>query len=599
MPRHICFISITQRPTNTRLTVPACHKTAYRTKLFTELPLKIRTKLLILVCVPLVGLGAFGIVSQQTLSRVQVGGPVYGKVVSKKDLIADILPPPLYIIESYLTVLRMQAERSDPARVQALSDRMVTLQEEYAARHEHWRTALAEGDPLRPALLNAAHEPAARFFSVWTQRGASAVKNGEWDTLNTLLVEQFKPIYEEHRSAVDEAVKLANTALATEEQNAAGFIGSQTTLLITLALTAAATTCCLGLWIAQGITRRLATMRSAMAGLAEGHGDLTKRLPEDGSDELADVSRLTNGFLVNVHDIVVSINGTSSTLLRSTNTLSDATKQMVAMIEDNNARTVQVSAAVDELSASVSEVAQSSRHAADGTNTAAKQAQAGGDVVSVTVNEIRAISEMVKGSSKAIIKLGGLSQRIGDLVTVINDIAEQTNLLALNAAIEAARAGEHGRGFAVVADEVRKLADRTTKATEEIASTVREIKQDTDHAVGTMEQCSSSVDTGVQMAEKAGTALEGIMQSTTTMTDVISAIANATNEQNKAIGDVCQNIASMAKRVGAATETASKATHAGDVLRQQADALAEVVGRFRIDPAAARNSSHAVTTADA
>jgi methyl-accepting chemotaxis protein len=549
---------------------------------------KIRTKLLILLCIPLIGLGVFWAMSQRTLSRVQVGGPVYGEVVAKKDLIADILPPPLYIIESYLTVMRIEEERDNPAVVRALMGRMTKLQEEYAARHEHWVKALGKDDSLRGALLESAHEPAQRFFQLWNTVGAAAVAKGDWATLDTLLAEQLAPAYAQHRAAVDEAVSMANAALIRSETEAATYVAYRTWWLVGVAVTAAAMSFGLGYWVAMGITRRLNGIRSAMAALAEGHGDLTRRLPAGGSDEIADVARLTNGFVANVHDIVASISNASGQVIASTDTLTETTKQMTAMIDENNSRTMQVSAAVDELSASVSQVAESSKSAADNTTAAAEQAQSGGDVVSVTVNEIRAISDMVKASSGAITKLGGLSQRIGDLVTVINDIAEQTNLLALNAAIEAARAGEHGRGFAVVADEVRKLADRTTKATEEIASTVREIRTDTDHAVGTMEQCSSSVDTGVEMAEKAGTALQEIMQSATSMTGVISAIAYATNEQNKAIGDVCENISSMAKGVSAATNTASRASNASEVLRNQASVLAEVVGRFRIDADAVR-----------
>jgi methyl-accepting chemotaxis protein len=234
------------------------------------------------------------------------------------------------------------------------------------------------------------------------------------------------------------------------------------------------------------------------------------------------------------------------------------------------------------MTASVAEVAQKAGAASSAAGASRQDSLGGSDVVEQTVTEIKAIADQVGQSAAAVSTLGKKSEEIGQIIKVINDIADQTNLLALNAAIEAARAGEHGRGFAVVADEVRKLAERTTKATEEVSTSIREIQEQTVNAVERIQAGSARMDHGVQLANSAGQALGRISQSSEGLAGMISSIAAAADQQSAASGDIAKSIEQMAAVTRESAQGAGQASEAASLLSQQAEKLRELVGRFQV-----------------
>jgi methyl-accepting chemotaxis protein len=199
-----------------------------------------------------------------------------------------------------------------------------------------------------------------------------------------------------------------------------------------------------------------------------------------------------------------------------------------------------------------------------------------------TVEEITKIADDVKRSAEAVTSLGKKGEQIGQIIEVINDIAEQTNLLALNAAIEAARAGEHGRGFAVVADEVRKLAERTTTATEEVARSIKEIQADTDGAVKRIESGSKRVAKGVELANNAGGALGKIVDASHSVASMVESIAAAAEEQSAASEQISRSIEQINAVTLESTQGAQQAAQAATQLSQQAELLQSMVGKFKL-----------------
>ena len=243
---------------------------------------------------------------------------------------------------------------------------------------------------------------------------------------------------------------------------------------------------------------------------------------------------------------------------------------------------IQSASAVEEMTRTAGEVARSSTEAARIAQETAKTARGGQEEMNQSVMGMQQVSHAVVQAANIITALGRSSDQIGEIVRVIEDIADQTNLLALNAAIEAARAGEQGRGFAVVADEVRKLAERTTKATKEIGDMIRQIQKDTRSAVSSMEQGTSQVGQGVALANKTGEALANIHSMINATAGMIQQIANATEEQSTATRQIASDLESMTQTTRQTTRGVFQSAKACHVLRVMAGDLQKLLGSFKV-----------------
>jgi methyl-accepting chemotaxis protein len=237
---------------------------------------------------------------------------------------------------------------------------------------------------------------------------------------------------------------------------------------------------------------------------------------------------------------------------------------------------------MQEMSSTVMQVSENSSRAADASGKAAATARRGGGIVEDTLSKMRAISGAVSGTAKQIAELGKSSDKIGHIIGVIDDIADQTNLLALNAAIEAARAGEQGRGFAVVADEVRKLAERTTTATKEIAEMIRTVQSETKTAVAAMEAGTQQVEEGVKTTAQAGDSLKEIIHMSDNVGEMITQIATAATEQSSASEEIHQNLERIATLVRESAEGSQQSAKACQDLSGLALDLQGTVSQFRL-----------------
>ncbi len=259
---------------------------------------------------------------------------------------------------------------------------------------------------------------------------------------------------------------------------------------------------------------------------------------------------------------------------------SSETMSRGARNQEDQMRTV--STAIEEMTSNIAQSAENSGEASNASRQSSETAAQGGQVVSESIEGMSRIAEVVRGSAESAGRLADSVGRIGEVVEVIDDIADQTNLLALNAAIEAARAGEAGRGFAVVADEVRKLADRTAKATGGIIDIVKGIQSETDAAVSAMENGMTEVDHGRELSDKAGHSLSEIVDLSARVMDMIQQIASASTEQTTAIEEIARSI-EQATAVSRETSVSSEQTaSAAEQLSRQASSLQQMVDRFQI-----------------
>jgi methyl-accepting chemotaxis protein len=319
--------------------------------------------------------------------------------------------------------------------------------------------------------------------------------------------------------------------------------------------------------------------------IATGEGDLTKRLDVRQMDEVGELSRWFNTFVEKIHDMVVQINEMALNVASASQQMSATSEQMSRAIISENEQVTRVASSMEEMSATVLEVAKNATNASNSARHAVEMAESGGRIVQEGINSTNNIAHRVRESAKTVEELGASSQKIGEIVSVIDDIADQTNLLALNAAIEAARAGEHGRGFAVVADEVRKLAEKTTKATKEIAGMVKTIQKITQEAVQSMGAGSKEVEAGVELSKKVGDSFQDIIKSVKTVTDMINQIATAAEEQASASEEVSGNITTISDSTKQSSTGAQQNAEVARNLSGQASELQKMLTQFKLKEA--------------
>lgn len=375
--------------------------------------------------------------------------------------------------------------------------------------------------------------------------------------------------------------------LMTQRQDAAAAEASRArTLILGTAGIAILSVGCIVLLLIRGILSPINALWARMQDIAEGEGDLTKRIGSVRKDEVGRLATSFDQFVSRVHDVILEVRTAASEVSAGAAEISSSSIEIANGMDGQAMQIASVSAAVEEMSASISTVAQSSKDAASSSRRSGGVAVEGGEVVRETIGSMSSISEAVSTSSGSLRELGDRGSQIGEVTSVINEIAEQTNLLALNAAIEAARAGEHGRGFAVVADEVRKLADRTTEATEEINLSIRAIQEMTNQAVERMSYSENEVSSGMAKAEGAGEALENIVASSGEVQGMVDSIASAAEQQALVSEQVSSSMQSIAEVTTQATSSTQQSASASEQLSQRAQSLEMLVNQFRVEHSA-------------
>jgi len=334
--------------------------------------------------------------------------------------------------------------------------------------------------------------------------------------------------------------------------------------------------------ISRMVVTPLNQLAAAFKEIAEGDGDLRRRLDTSRMDETGEVAQGFNTFADKLTTVLSKVVELTQKVGFSAMHLSATAEQISRGTQNQNMQVTQVASAIEEMSATVIQVANNTSQAAEFAKTASDMAINGGEIVSKTVAGMQSIATSVEESASTIEELGRNSDQIGEIITVINGIADQTNLLALNAAIEAARAGEHGKGFAVVADEVRKLAERTSKATKEIRDKIELIQKRTAGAVDAMNNGRKNVDAGVELASEAGESLTNIVEIVKSVSNMIMQIAAAEEQQSAAAGEISANMEGIAAVTSQASGSVKDTSDAANELSKIASELQAMTSQFKL-----------------
>jgi methyl-accepting chemotaxis protein len=319
-------------------------------------------------------------------------------------------------------------------------------------------------------------------------------------------------------------------------------------------------------------------------------GDLTHTVGLESRDEMGIMASELNSMLEKLNHAFTAISGETERVFSYAENLSDSSDDLMKGSKEQKMQVDQVVTASSEMSQTIIEMAKNAADASEATKGSFEAAQNGSNVSEQTKEKIVNLVESVSEASKSIARLGKSSEEIGDILSVIQDIADQTNLLALNAAIEAARAGEHGRGFSVVADEVKKLAERTGKATEEIAGKIRTNQKETEGVVMSMQKGKSIADEAITTATDAGEALSTIVAGSQNVMEMVERIATATDEQSSASEEVSQTMENTAGVINQNFRLSEDVKKASGELVMLAKELKSQVNIFKTSGSAAQDS---------
>jgi methyl-accepting chemotaxis protein len=400
------------------------------------------------------------------------------------------------------------------------------------------------------------------------------------DSFQALI--EAAPLFDAAIQSADEIMSFQNKSIEKRSQEIQKIYKSALVGLIVACAVAILIAVGSAIIITRGIIIPLGRMREMIKDIAQGEGDLTKRLIVSSTDELGETCQWFNVFIDKLQGIISKVVQTTHQVASASSRLHTTSDQMATGAEQVAAQVSTVATAGEEMSATSGDIAQNCILVAECSQQANAAAVSGAGVVNETIAVMRSIAERVRSSATAVASLGRRSDQIGEIVGTIEDIADQTNLLALNAAIEAARAGEQGRGFAVVADEVRALAERTTRATGEIGEMIKAIQLETRGAVIAMEEGVREVANGSEKAANSGIALEQILKQINLVTNQIDQVATAAEEQTATTTEISTNIQQIAEVTSHTSRGAQESATAANQLSGFADELLNIVGQFRL-----------------
>ncbi|EKP0300458.1 methyl-accepting chemotaxis protein [Aeromonas veronii] len=518
----------------------------------------------IMVIITLISISFFGLYSVRSAADQMGQG---------KDVVADILPPPLYLIESQLQVYTLL--HAKPEEREALLQTLARLQQEFESRNRFWQES-SLNEPLRELLLGEQKVQGELFWQLLNDKFVPAIKAGDLAQAGALAA-RLHTLYNAHRLGVDATVIRGNQYAAEQMAH----LANTTRLCYGLLLCAALLGAGLIFWLGRPTQQRLLAAGKATAAIAE--GELNRPMPEPGLDAIGELIRQIGAMRDQLATLVES-------LQRSASTLDDRATSLTAMAQrhtdDSQAQVgaaQHIEQAIEQLTHSIQQAGSQLHQVGEQTLQSAERAQEA-TIAIHTVEQV--IGEQVTGVkqvSHTISDLAGLSQQIAGLAGAIHDIAEQTNLLALNAAIEAARAGEQGRGFAVVADEVRSLATRTGSATTEINTIIGKIQDVSLRAANEMDTELARVEQAVTHTMTARQSVARIAQSCEEINQRIAQVDQLMSDETRLVQGIHHQVGEMSRLAAEVNQSASHAAEEATMVAQHARILTRQTHHFHLD----------------
>jgi methyl-accepting chemotaxis protein len=536
--------------------------------------LKVGTKLMAAFMLVAVIGAAVGVIGITKIHQVEDGGT---KLFEKITVPLGDLAYMSIDFQRVRINLRDAVESTDEKEIQATLATVGKLRQEIGERSDRFEKSILTEEGR--TLFNEFKE-ARRIYGGYIDKMIELDKAGKDAEAVALLHGEAKKAAMHEQELLNKLMESKEQQAKLTSENNTKVADAATYFMIVLIVAGAGFAVAFGLFCTRMLTLPLREAVS-VANLV-GDGDLTVDIQTTSRDEFGQLMTALNAMTENLRSIIGQVSSTSTQVAAASNQLQATAEQIAAGAEEVAAQAGSVATAGEEMSATSSDIAQNCQMAAEGAQRATQSAGNGAEVVKRTVNVMEQIACKVQETSKTVENLGARSDQIGAIIGTIEDIADQTNLLALNAAIEAARAGEQGRGFAVVADEVRALAERTTRATREIGEMIKAIQNETRGAVTAMEQGVKQVETGTMEAQRSGQALQEILQQVNDVAMQINQVATAAEEQTATTHEISSNMQQITEVVQQTSHGAQESATAAAQLNGNAEELQKLVRRFKL-----------------
>ena len=534
----------------------------------------------------------FVLVSLYVIQQVKVTGPIHDKLVELSDLRADVLPPPLSALGSWaiLNEANLAAKAGEIAKRDVNLEQAAKLKKDFLVRAAYWRASLKDKE-LRN-LMEETITSGVTYYQIVNNEFEPAVRSdGKIDVEKPLLA--LEAAYVTHQKAADAFVKLLETKNKDLTYASNRLVNIYTVVLIALAVgilvfmyvfgrrqiaTVVNVTDKLEL-DSQNNQEAILNLLDEMGDLADGDLTVKAQVTESITGAIADSINYT---IASLRDLVTNINRATEQVNKATGQAQSTSSSLLAAAEQQTKQIVDTSTAVTNMTRSILQVSSNASQAAQVAQRSLQAATQGALAVRNSITGMNEIRTQIQETSKRIKRLGESTQEISEIVELISDITEQTNILALNAAIQAASAGEAGRGFTVVAEEVQRLAERSSEATKQISAIVKTIQTDTGGAVAAMEKSTEGVVEGARLSDAAGQALNEIETVTNNLAQLIQAISSATAAQTEVASTVSRNMQQIQSITTQTTDGTKQTAQSVGQLTSLAAELSNSVAGFKL-----------------
>ena len=533
----------------------------------------------------LAGLFLFGMILAQfmhwyVLKEVQINGPIDQKISQSKDIIADILPPPLYIIEAY-AVLLQASEAKDVAQIREFEKKFRELENQYIEKHDKYSKELESGS-LKELLLKTSYTPAMEFFQIAKEQVFPNLGTGKNTVdIKTIMATKIKEKYEIHRQAIDKAVEQANDRNDKDALYAEKSISFWNRLQLGFSISLIVLILVITFKVSKSIidpTQNLVEIMKSIANL-----DLTKRLKVSTKDEIGEIAEYVNIVVQNIHTVVKQVR-LSTVQLHATGTeIAAAAAQHDSAIQEFGASSNQIASAVKEISNTGQELmntVNSLRESSDNTSALAGE---GRNSLNNMQSSMQQLSDATGSISTKLDMIRDKAGGIGTVVTTITKVADQTNLLSINAAIEAEKAGDAGKGFLVVAREIRRLADQTAVATLDIEQMVRHMQSAVATGVMEMDKFHQSVKSLINQVTEISGQMGMVIDHVQNLTIQFREVREGVEQQTIGAKQIDDAMGQLVTAVRQVTASVKDFNNTALNLRESANSLQKDVGKFTVN----------------
>jgi methyl-accepting chemotaxis protein WspA len=516
------------------------------------------------------------------IARFGVNGTAYRELSQRKELVGEMVPPPLLVGRQFLMLYEIEAA-AEPDEVRRLVDRFRGYEAEYYRRRDYWLSVLSRDDPTYRVIETTAHEPATEFFRL---ANAEFLPNIKGDAAararaSKALKEQIAPVFWRQSKVIQEAIKVEERQITDREAALQAEINFLQQWTFAAAMAVVAVFGAVGWLLVRSISRSTHLLTARVRLMASGAADLTARIPVDGRDEMGQLAEGINAVIGKIQGIVGKARESSLQLLAIAGQIALTARNQEQTVNNLSASTTQVAASVREVSATSKDLSGTMNEVSQTATHAAELATRGRDNTTKMAAEMRQLVESTAGVSTKLNMIREKADSINAVVTTITKVADQTNLLSINAAIEAEKAGEYGRGFLVVAREIRRLADQTAVATLDIETMVRQMQDAVGQGVMQMDKFADEVRSGVGQVTKINQMTWEIIGEVQSLNGRFQLVNEGMRNQTAGAQQINDAMAQIAEATNRSAQSIREFERATATLRSSVEGLNQEIAQFK------------------